>query len=113
MSAVSASRANIAGAEFVAQFGEHLADLVIDGPWPLGRLAEPGKEGEQLLVNEGDEVFTDHGAVVVECAVGLWCGPLIPAVLTIDDGGVCLAIEFSAVAAFGFQIVQVFQEQNP
>lgn len=50
---------------------------------------------------------------MVEAAVDLRCGPLIPSVLAGDDGGVSGAVEFGTVAAFSLQVVQVLEEQYP
>lgn len=104
---------DIARAELVAQFGEDFADLVFDGARAFGGLAEPCEEGEQLLIDKADQVVADHRTVMIERAVQLGGRPFIPAVLAIDDGRVCLSIQFSAVAAFGFKVMQVFQEQHP
>ncbi len=103
---------NVARAELVAQFGEDLADLVLDRLEAGGGLAEVGKIGEELLIDELDQVVADTGGVVVKLAVRLGRGPFVPAMCAVDDRGVIVAIEFGSVAAFSLEVVQVFEEQD-
>ena len=104
---------DVAGPELVAQFGEDLADLVLDGLRPGRGLPEGGKVREQVLIDEPDQVVADARRVVVKPAVLAWCGPLVPAEGAVDDRRVIVAIKFGAVLPFGFEVVQVFQEQYP
>jgi len=50
---------------------------------------------------------------VIELAIDLGRGPGLPAIVPGEDGGVIAALEFGVVLPFGFQIVEVFEEQQP
>jgi hypothetical protein len=103
---------DVARPDLVAKLGEDFADLILNCLRPGGRLAEGGEVGEQLLINELDQVVTNAGGVVVELAVFLGRGPFVPAEFAVDDRGVVLAVKFGSVAALGFKVVQVLEKQN-
>jgi hypothetical protein len=70
--------------------------------------------GEQLAVDEGDEVVAGQSGVVVDLAVhALRRGPRFPAVGFIEDVGVFLAVEGGFGGLVVLQGVEVFQEQEP
>lgn len=104
---------DVAGAELVAQLGEDLTDLVLNGIGTDRRLAEGCKVGEQLLIDEFDQVVANAGRVVVKLAIGLGCGPVVPAEGPVDDRGIVVTFEFGAVPAFCLQVMQVLEEQDP
>ena len=104
---------DVARAERVAQFGEDFADLVVDGLGACGGSAERPEVGEQLLVHEGDQVFANQRLVMFKRAVDLRRSPKVRTEGAVYDGRVGLTVEFRAVAAFSFKIVQVFEELDP
>ena len=60
------------------------------------------------------QVVAGQRVVVVEPAVGvLGRGPSFPAVGLVEDVGVGLAVKLGLVGAVLFQVVEVFQEQQP
>jgi hypothetical protein len=59
----------VAALDAVLYLAEDLADLVFDGVWAAGLLLEAVKIGEELGVDEGNEVITSQGCVVVDLAV--------------------------------------------
>lgn len=69
---------NMAGAEFVAQFREHLTDLVFDDLRSGRGLPDRCEVGEQLLIDELDQVVADAVGVVVELTVFPGRGTTVP-----------------------------------
>jgi hypothetical protein len=66
----------VAALDAVLYLAEYLADLVFDGVWPAGLLLETVKIGEELGVDEGNEVIAGQGGVMVYLAVfALGCSP--------------------------------------
>ena len=66
----------VAALDAVLYLAEDLADLVFDGVRAAGLLLETVEIGEELGVDEGDEVITSQGGVVVDLTVfGLRGGP--------------------------------------
>ena len=61
---------DVAGAKLVTQFSEDLADLVLDRTRAFGRLPEGREIGEQIAVDEGDQVVADQGFVMIEATFG-------------------------------------------
>jgi len=65
----------------VLYFSKNLADLVFDGVWPGGLGFEAVQVGEELAVDELDEVVAGEGGVVVYVAALVFRrGPRFPAV---------------------------------
>jgi hypothetical protein len=50
---------------------------------------------------------------VVKLAIDLGCGPLLPAIIRVEDGGVVLALKLRIVLSLSLQLVEVLQEQQP
>src|SRR5690606_28632574 len=63
--------------------------------------------------DELDQIVADAGGVVVKLAVLLRRGPFVPSILAAYDRGVVFTIELGTITAFGFKVVQIFQEQHP
>jgi len=104
----------VAAGELVADLAEDLADLVFDGVRPGGALAKALQVGEQLAVDEGDQVGAGQRRVMVELAIGgLRCRPGRPAVGLIDKVPVGLAHQLGLLGTLVFQIVQVLEKQHP
>lgn len=91
-----------------------MSDFVFDGVRPGGLLRETVQVGEELLIDEVAEVVTGHRRVVIELAVrALGRGPAFPAIGPVEDVGVFLAVQLGFGATVLFQIVEVFEEQQP
>src|ERR1019366_1043596 len=104
----------VAARDLVFDFAEDLADFVFDGVRSRGLLLESVQVGEELLVDEGEEVVAGHGAVVVGVAVlAPGGGPRVPAIGLVEDEGVLLAVQGGFVGLILLQPVQVFQEEEP
>ena len=70
--------------------------------------------GEELLVDEGEEIVANLGGVVVDLAVlALGRGPRLPAVGSVEDVGVFFAVECGFGGLIAFEGVEVFQEEQP
>jgi hypothetical protein len=70
--------------------------------------------GEELGVDEGDEVITSQGGVVVDLTVfGLRGSPRFPAVGRIENVGVFSSFKSGFGRLVGLQGVEVFQKEEP
>ena len=70
--------------------------------------------GEELAVDEGEEVVAGLGGVVVDLAVlALGRGPRFPAVGFVEEVGVFPAVEGGFGGLVVFEGVEVFQEEQP
>ena len=61
----------------------------------------------QLLIDKLDQVIAYASGVVVKLTYLLRRGPLVPPKVPVHDWGVVLAIEFGAILAFSFEVVEV------
>ena len=105
---------DVAGAKLVTQFSEDLADLVLDRTRAFGRLPEGREIGEQIAVDEGDQVVADQGFVMIEATFGRFGrSPIAPPEVGVDQRLVALASQFRPVPALGLEVVQILQEQDP
>jgi hypothetical protein len=69
---------------------------------------------EQLVIDELDQIFARQSLFVIELALGIpRRGPRLPAILSFDDWAILSPLQFGDVGAAGFEVVQVFQEQDP
>ena len=59
----------VATLDAVLYLAENLADLVFDGVWAAGLLLETMEIGEELVVDEGNEVITSQRGAVVDLTV--------------------------------------------
>ena len=104
----------VAGAELVDDLGEDLADLVVEGVRVVGAISELLEVGEELAVDEVDQVVAGQRGVVVELAVlGLRRGPGLPAVGLGDDRRVVLPSSSASSRRSLLEIVEVLEEQQP
>ena len=104
----------VAALDAVLYLAEDFADLVFDGVRAGGLGLEAVQVGEELAVDEGDEVVAGQGGVVVDLAVlALGRGPRFPAVGFVEDVGVFLAVEGGFGGLVVFEGVEVFQEEQP
>ena len=104
----------VAALDAVLYFAEDLADLVFDGVRAGGLLLEAVQVGEELGVDELNEVVAGEGGVVINRAVlALGRGPAFPTVRFVEDEGVFLTIEFCFGGFVGFEGVEIFQEEQP
>ena len=84
----------VAALNAVLNLAEDFTDLISDGVRAGGLLLEPVQVGEELLVDEGDEVVAGEGGVVVDLAVlALGCCPRFPALGFVEEVGVFLAVD--------------------
>ena len=105
---------DVAGAKLVAELGEDLANLVVDRARAVGGLPKRGEVGEQLAVDEADQVIADKGFVVVEPAFGRpGRRPVAPSEIGVDEGRVAFPAQLRPVTPLHFEIVQVFEKQHP
>jgi hypothetical protein len=104
----------VAALDAVLYLAEDFADLVFDGVRAAGLLLETVKIGEELGVDEGDEVITSQGGVVVDLTVfGLRGSPRFPAVGRIENVGVFFSFQSGFGRLVGLQGVEVFQKEEP
>ena len=104
----------VAAAELVGDFAENLADLVFDRVGVVRPRLESAQVGEQLAVDEVDQVGAGQRVVVVERTVGRFGRrPGRPAIGRVDDEGVSLAVQLGEQLSLLLQVVQVLQEQHP
>ena len=84
----------VAALDAVLNLAEDFANLVFDGVRAGGFLLEAVQVGEELLVDEGEDVVATERGVVVDLAVfALGCCPRFPAVGFVEDVGVFLAVD--------------------
>ena len=102
----------ITALDFVLNFAEDFADFVFDGV-RAGRLGlEAVQIGEELLIDEDQQVIAGHGGIVIELVVfALRRGPSIPTIGFVEDEGVFLPIELGFRDLVVLQIINVFQKQ--
>jgi|GEM_PF-686144 len=103
----------VAALDAVFDLTEDFADLVFDGVRAGGLGLEAVQVGEELAVDEGDEVVAGEGGVVVDLAVLFRRSPSLPAVGGIEDVGVFLAVEGGFGGLVVLEGVEVFQEEEP
>ena len=104
----------IAGGELVGDLSENLADLVFDGVGRLGAGLKPFQVGEQLTIDELDEIRPRERGVVIVGAVGLLRrGPCGPAMRLIENELVGVADKLGLLSLLALQVVEVFEEQEP
>ena len=104
----------VAALDAVLYLAEDFADLVFDGVRPGGLGLETVQVGEELAVDEGEEVVATERGVVINLAVfALGRGPRFPAVGFVEDVGVFLAVEGGLGGFVVFEGVEVFQEEQP
>ena len=103
----------VATLDAVFNLAENFADLVFDGVRAAGLGLKTVQVGEELGVDEGDEVITSQGGVVVNLAVLFWRSPRLPAIRSIEDVGVFPAVEGGFGGLVVFEGVEVFQEEQP
>jgi hypothetical protein len=107
----------VAALDAVLYLTEDLADLVLDGVRSGGLLLEALQVGEELAVDELDQVIAGEGGVVVDPAVlapgDARRGPRLPAVWLVEDVGVLLAGEGGLGGLVVFEGVEVLQEEQP
>ena len=98
----------------VAKLGEYLANLIFQRTHFHCRVLELCKGGEELLVDKIHKVIARHGIHHVDISVLVFrCCPLRPSVESRDYALVGCAIKFRLVLTVGFQVIEVFQEQEP
>ena len=99
---------------FVLNLAEYLPDLVFQRIGSAGPLLEPLEVGEQLPINELEEVITGQGGIVVDLPIlPLGSSPDVPAVLPIQKVGVSLPLQFRFRGAVLLRSVEIFQEEKP
>lgn len=104
----------VAALDAVLDLAEDFADLVFDGVGAGGLLLKTVQVGEELAVDELDEIVAGLGGIVVDLAVfALGRGPRFPAVGFVEDVGVFLAVQGGFGGFVVFQGVKVFQEEQP
>ena len=104
----------VAALDAVLYLTEDFADLVFDGVRAGGLGLEAVQVGEELPVDELDEVVAGLRGVVIDLAVlGLGGGPRLPAVGGVENVGVFLAIEGGFGGFVVLEGVEVFQEEEP
>ncbi len=104
----------VAALDAVLNLAEDFANLVFDGVRAGGLGLEAVQVGEELAVDEGDEVVAGEGGVVINLAVLPFRGsPRFPAVGLVEDVGVALAVEGGLGGLVVFEGVEVFQEEQP
>ena len=104
----------VAALDAVLYLAKDFADLVFDGVRAGGLGFEAVQVGEELAVDEGDEVVAGQGGVVVDLPIGcLGRGPRLPAVRRVEDGGVFPAVEGGFGRLVVFEGVEVFEEEQP
>ena len=103
----------VAALDAVLYFAEDFADLVFDGVRAGGLGLETVQVGEELAVDERDEVVAGEGGVVVDLAVLFRRSPRLPAIRSIEDVGVFPAVEGGFGGLVVFEGVEVFQEEQP
>ena len=105
---------DVAALDLVLDLPEYLADLVLDGVGAGGLLLEAVEVGEELPVHEVTQIVPGEGGIMVQLAVGpLGRGPAFPAVLLIQDEGVCFPLHGRFHRLVLLQAVQVLQEEQP
>ena len=104
----------VAAADLVLDLAEDLTDLVFDGVGTAGALFEAVQIGEEVALDEGDQVVAGQCLMMVEGTVrGLGGGPGVPPVGGIEDVEPGLAVERGLGRLFAFQVIEIFQEQEP
>ena len=104
----------VAALDLVLDLREDLADLVLQRLGVVGLLGEPAQVGEELVVDEGDQVRAVHRGLVVEPAVAaLGGGPGVPAVGLVEDVRVGAAGQRGLGGFVLFKPVEVFEEEEP
>ena len=104
----------VAALNTVFYLAEDFTDLVFDSVRAGGLLLEAVQVGEELAVDELDEVVAGEGGVVIDLAVfALERGPRFPAVGLVEDVGVFFTVEGGFGGFVVFEGVEVFQEEQP
>ena len=104
----------VAAGDFVAQLGEDLADFILQRVGAAGGGLKLTQLREEPGVDKLLKVGTCHAVDVVGCAIGLLgCSPLAPAQESRDDAFVFPASHQGVHLAFGLQVVEVFEEEQP
>ncbi len=98
----------------IAHLAEDRSDLVLDRVGAVGAFLELTQVGEELLLDEDDQVVPVHRLVMeqVACLV-LGHGPGAPAVLRVQDVLVSLAGQLGGRLSVLLLAIQVLQEQQP
>ena len=64
--------------------------------------------------DKSNQVVANHGFVMVETTFGrLGRGPIITPETGVDEGCVGFTIQFRTVLAHRFEVLEIFQEQDP
>lgn len=104
----------VAALDAVLDLAEDFADLVFDGVRASGLLLETVQVGEELAVDELDQVVARLRFVVVDFAIpSLGRGPRFPTVGLIKNVDVFLAVEGGFGGLVVFEGVEVFQKEQP
>ena len=104
----------IAAGDLVFDFSKDLPDFVFDGVRVATLLRELAQVGKEFVIDEVEEVVAGQGFVVVELAIGIFgCGPALPSVRLVEDEGVLLPLQLGLHCLVLFQIINVFQKQQP
>ena len=81
---------------------------------PVGLQLEAVQVGKELLIDEVAQIVPGHRIVMVELAVlALGRGPAFPSVIRVEDERVLLAVQPGLDGRSPFEVVEVFQEQQP
>jgi hypothetical protein len=100
--------------DFVFDLAEDFADLIFDGVRTAGLLLEALQVGKEFLVDEVAQVVAGYRGVVVELAVlALGRGPAFPSVGFIEQVSVLPALDLGDRQPLLFEIVEIFEEQQP
>jgi hypothetical protein len=108
----------VAALDLVLDLAEDLANLVFDGVGVGGPLLESAQVGKEFVVDELAEVVAGHCLVVVELGRGVLGGvfgrgPAFPAVIMGEDVGLLLAGQGGCAGFVAFEVVEVFEEEQP
>lgn len=103
----------VAALDAVLDLAKDFADLVFEGVRSGGLGLEPVQVGEELGVDELDEVVAGHRTVVVDFAILFRRSPRFPLIRSIEDGAIFPPIERGFGGLIVLQGVEIFQKEQP
>ena len=103
----------VAAGDLVLDLAENLPDFVFDGVRVATLLSEPAQVGKEFPVDEVEEVVAGQGFVVVELAIGILGAAQLSHRYGSEDEGVFLPLQLGLHCLVLFQIINVFQKQQP